>query len=212
MGVRTLGNPGIILGTTVRRGIGVPSNSLGIEGDYYLNLSTSNLYSKQGGVYTLLENLQGVQGLQGLTGLTGKGISSIVRTLGTGAAGTTDTYTITFSDATTTTFQVVNGANGTTNIVQSITSTAIATAHDLSLGNIVNVTDNLSAGDHIISSPTMPSGVKVGDKFEYFFHKLLATACTVTFTGFPNITYTFNNGTDARVAFEWSGTRLLEAS
>ncbi len=37
---------------------------------------------------------------------------SIVRTLGTGAAGTFDTYTITYSDATTSTFQVYNGANG----------------------------------------------------------------------------------------------------
>lgn len=45
-------------------------------------------------------------------GNTGNGISSIERTDGTGAAGTTDTYTITFTDGTTTTFQVYNGANG----------------------------------------------------------------------------------------------------
>jgi len=35
-----------------------------------------------------------------------------VRTSGTGAAGTTDTYTITFDDASTTTFDVLNGADG----------------------------------------------------------------------------------------------------
>jgi hypothetical protein len=40
------------------------------------------------------------------------GISSITRTSGTGAPGTTDTYTITFTNATTTTFTVYNGANG----------------------------------------------------------------------------------------------------
>lgn len=39
----------------------------------------------------------------------GNGISSIARTDGTGAAGTTDTYTITFTDGTTTTFGVYNG-------------------------------------------------------------------------------------------------------
>lgn len=61
---------------------------------------------------------QGVQGEQGEvgekgeTGETGNGIASIERTSGTGAAGTTDTYTITMTDGSTTTFQVYNGADG----------------------------------------------------------------------------------------------------
>ena len=50
--------------------------------------------------------------LSDLTGPTGVGITSVVRTSGTGAAGTTDTYTITFDDASTTTFDVLNGAIG----------------------------------------------------------------------------------------------------
>jgi len=50
--------------------------------------------------------------LSDLTGPTGVGITSVVRTSGTGAAGTTDTYTITFDDASTTTFDVLNGADG----------------------------------------------------------------------------------------------------
>lgn len=54
----------------------------------------------------------GPQGPTGPTGPTGRGITSVVRTTGTGAPGTTDTYTITYSDATTSTFQVYNGANG----------------------------------------------------------------------------------------------------
>lgn len=45
-------------------------------------------------------------------GKDGRGIVSIVRTSGNGAAGTTDTYTITYSDNTTSTFNVYNGANG----------------------------------------------------------------------------------------------------
>lgn len=49
-----------------------------------------------------------------LIGETGRGITSIVRTSGTGAAGTTDTYTITYSDSTTSTFTVYNGADGAT--------------------------------------------------------------------------------------------------
>lgn len=45
-------------------------------------------------------------------GESGRGIASIKRTAGTGAAGTTDTYTITYTDSTTSTFNVYNGANG----------------------------------------------------------------------------------------------------
>jgi len=54
----------------------------------------------------------GPQGPTGPTGATGRGITSVIRTTGTGAPGTTDTYTITYSDTSTSTFQVYNGANG----------------------------------------------------------------------------------------------------
>ena len=50
--------------------------------------------------------------LTGSTGAAGRGITSIVRTSGTGDAGTMDTYTITFTDGTTTTFTITNGADG----------------------------------------------------------------------------------------------------
>ena len=49
---------------------------------------------------------------QGPQGDTGRGIKSIARTSGSSAAGTVDTYTITFTDGATSTFQVRNGANG----------------------------------------------------------------------------------------------------
>jgi hypothetical protein len=54
----------------------------------------------------------GGPGENGADGADGRGIASVIRTSGTGAPGTTDTYTITFTDSTTTTFQVVNGADG----------------------------------------------------------------------------------------------------
>ena len=54
----------------------------------------------------------GTDGVDGTDGNDGRGIVSVVRTSGTGAAGTTDTYTITFTDASTTTFNVYNGADG----------------------------------------------------------------------------------------------------
>ena len=49
---------------------------------------------------------------QGPAGAAGRGIKSITRTSGNGAAGTVDTYTITYTDGTTSTFQVRNGADG----------------------------------------------------------------------------------------------------
>lgn len=47
-----------------------------------------------------------------LVGPSGSSIKSITRTSGNGAPGTTDTYTVTLTDGSTTTFQVYNGANG----------------------------------------------------------------------------------------------------
>ena len=56
---------------------------------------------------------KGDTGATGAKGADGRGIVSIERTSGNGAAGTVDTYTITYSDATTSTFPVRNGTNGT---------------------------------------------------------------------------------------------------
>lgn len=55
----------------------------------------------------------GQQGPQGEQGETGNGIASINRTSGDGAPGTKDTYTISYTDGSTFTFEVYNGANGT---------------------------------------------------------------------------------------------------
>lgn len=49
---------------------------------------------------------------KGADGGNGVGIASIARTSGTGAAGTTDTYTITLTDGSTSTFTVYNGKDG----------------------------------------------------------------------------------------------------
>ena len=51
-------------------------------------------------------------GARGPQGNPGSSIQKIERTSGTGAAGTVDTYTVTLTDGSTTTFQVRNGADG----------------------------------------------------------------------------------------------------
>lgn len=66
------------------------------------------------GVYNLRFGLpRGQTGAQGDEGEPGSSIQSIVRTSGTGAAGTTDTYTVYLTDGSIGgTFQVYNGADG----------------------------------------------------------------------------------------------------
>ncbi len=56
---------------------------------------------------------KGDTGLKGDTGAQGVSITDVSKTSGDGSAGTTDTYTITYSDSSTDTFPVYNGADGT---------------------------------------------------------------------------------------------------
>jgi len=72
-----------------------------------------------GSSYLVLRDLHGITPEDGADymliakqGNTGNGIRGIERTVGTGAAGTTDTYTITMTDGSTHDFLVYNGADG----------------------------------------------------------------------------------------------------
>lgn len=81
---------------------------------YIAKIPTIGLIPTNNSAWDLL-----VESFQGETGPTGPqwvSVSSIVRTSWTGSPWTFDTYTITFSNATTTTFQVWNGSNGTGNM------------------------------------------------------------------------------------------------
>ena len=61
-----------------------------------------------------------------VAGEDGRGIVSIVRTSGNGSAGSTDVYTITYTDATTSTFPVYNGADGKTYVLTAADKAEIA--------------------------------------------------------------------------------------
>lgn len=63
----------------------------------------------QKAITELLSSISGGGG----SGEPARSIVSIKRTSGSGAAGSTDTYTITYTDGTTSTFTVYNGTNGT---------------------------------------------------------------------------------------------------
>lgn len=77
--------------------------------------------------------------LNGAKGDAGRGISSVVRTSGTGAAGTTDVYTITYTDGGTSTFSVYNGKNGTNGASVTVSSVTESTADGGS--NVVTFSD-----------------------------------------------------------------------
>ena len=85
-------------------GVTQQSAETGIDGDAGFNTATGDVSRKIAGTWTVVGSLQG------------RGLSTILRTTGTGAAGTTDIYTITYSDTSTSTFNVYNGADGSGNM------------------------------------------------------------------------------------------------
>lgn len=76
------------------------------KGDYLLRSALEQA------INTALAQAKTNGDFNGAQGDPGRGIKSIVRTAGNGAAGTVDTYTITYTDGTTSTFNVRNGTNG----------------------------------------------------------------------------------------------------
>jgi len=96
--------PNISVTASVDSNTGTPSVTVtktGTAGNPKYALAFSNLKGERG--------IQGDKGNTGETGATGNGIASIERT---GTSGLVDTYTITFTDGTTTTFTVTNGRDG----------------------------------------------------------------------------------------------------
>lgn len=58
-------------GSVWRDGAGVPSNSLGVDGDYYLRTSNGDVYWKDAGAYSVVGNIKGPQGDPGADGADG---------------------------------------------------------------------------------------------------------------------------------------------
>jgi hypothetical protein len=54
-----------------RNGTGAPSDTLGTDGDYYLDDATGNLWQRQSGHYAIVANIKGPQGIQGVAGPAG---------------------------------------------------------------------------------------------------------------------------------------------
>ena len=79
------------------------------NGDLYLNTSTYDIFKNNNGTWEKVGNIKGADGAKGEPGATGVGIKSVEKT---GTSDLVDTYTITYTDSTTSTFTVTNGAKG----------------------------------------------------------------------------------------------------
>lgn len=97
-------------GDTGATGTGVSSFTVDVNGHLIITLTDSTQIDA--GYVVGPQGNQGIQGIQGIQGAAGKGIASVTLTNGNHAPGTTDTYTITYTDSTTSTFTAYNGADG----------------------------------------------------------------------------------------------------
>lgn len=113
------------------------------------------------------------RGEKGEVGSPGRGITSITLKSGTHAAGTVDTYTVTFTDNTTYDFQVTNGANGadgfsptiTVSKTGKVTTVTITDVNGTQSVEINDGADGQGSGD-MLSSVYDPTG-KAQDIFAY---------------------------------------------
>ncbi len=81
------------------------------------------LIVKEGDNISKLEIAQPAQTVVKLATAPGRGVTDISRTAGNGSSGTTDTYTITYSDSSTSTFNVYNGLDGVGNMTKAVYDT-----------------------------------------------------------------------------------------
>ena len=87
-------------GKTIYHGDGAPDNAIGVQGDVYIDTTSCNMYFKGMTEWGAAVSFKGD---------AGKGIASIAKT---DTNGLEDEYTITYTDSTSTTFTVTNGADG----------------------------------------------------------------------------------------------------
>ena len=156
-------------GKTILNGSGAPDDTLdGVNGDFYIDTDVNYLYGpKTAGAWGTPISLVGPQGATGATGATGstgatgRGISVIARTSGDGSAGTIDTYTITYSDSTTSTFNVYNGADGENGAGSgTVTSVGLSVPTGFTAGSPVTSTGNLALG--FATGYSLPTNTKQG--------------------------------------------------
>jgi hypothetical protein len=134
---------GQVVGTDTAASILVKPND---NGALWVSSDTGHLYLNDGTQWVDLGELRGDTGPAGPAGATGVSITDISRTSGDGSLGTTDTYTITFSDASTSTFDVANG-NSIDHLTRTVGTGAEGTTDTYTVYGDAGETVNLGTFD-----------------------------------------------------------------
>lgn len=153
-------------GATGPQGVSVTNATVNEDGDLVITLSAGEPINAG--------SVIGPQGIQGEVGPTGASVDRIERTSGTGAPGTTDTYTVYLTDGKTGgTFQVYNGSNGTGS-GDFMADGSVPMTGDLQMGghkitNLAEPTDNTDAAskeyvDDTITVSLVGNYIPVGQK------------------------------------------------
>lgn len=61
----------VVDGSQIRNGSGAPNNGLGVDGDYYIDDDTAQIYFKSSGSYAVIGDFTGPTGPQGIQGVAG---------------------------------------------------------------------------------------------------------------------------------------------
>ena len=150
------------------QGVSVTGATVNESGDLVITLSAGDPINAG--------SVIGPQGIQGEVGPTGASVDRIERTSGTGAPGTTDTYTVYLTNGQTGgTFQVYNGSNGTGS-GDFMADGSVPMTGDLQMGghkitNLAEPTDNTDAAskeyvDDTITVSLVGNYIPMGQKGE----------------------------------------------
>lgn len=126
-----------------------------------------------------IQGPQGIQGVQGERGETGNGIASVTKT---GTAVLVDTYTILFTDGTSTTFTVENG-KGISSIEKTAT-TGLVDTYTTTFNDGTTSTFSVANGNGI-ASVTQTGGSHIAGQYDTY---------TITYTNGTTSTFQVYNG------------------
>jgi hypothetical protein len=175
--------------TVWRNGSGAPSNSLGANGDYYLNDDNGDVHLKSSGTYSVVANIKGPQGIQGIQCV--KGDTGDTGPQGpTGPSGTTGFSTVglalgNLTDPSAIRFLRINADNTVTALTAADMRTAMNVIDTITLSG-GNVGGTIAAGVTSYVSPTIdaiPSGteanrasiVSVAGTLRSFYYSSIST-------------------------------------
>ena len=133
---------------------------------------------------------RGEQGEKGDTGATGNGIASVTRT---STSGLIDTYTILFTDGTTTTFNVTNGEKGDKGDTGATGNGIASIALNATSGNVDNYVVTYTNGEHYYFNVT--NGVGIVSIAKTSTSGLVDTY-TITLTNGTTTSFNVTNGRD----------------